>query len=1123
MKKHLLAALLLLIICKAVAQQRLPLDNPFPVRSDQYVQGFEQIVSGTQLDFPPILQKGKLALTVTPGGKAAEFQTAQMPAAKDERISFIWQASMSVVSGEHPASFDLSINGQQRFSFSSPTNSNEKNWRYKADDYELAFVATTAPNGEKDHVFGYQILTVPRLDFPQGQPLTLKITTAEAILSDAYTAYQNVVETSFQVFGFQAMKRQSGKLQQPILVELTLAGTPGPGRVFLDGVWQMDQPLQPGLNRFYLWVDKVEVARMAEVKVVLGDDRSTTWKQDITLKPVRPFEVFLLPHSHVDVGFTHLQAEVERMQWRNFEQGIELAKKTANYPEAARYKWNVEVLWAVDGYLKNAKPESRAVFIEAVKNGWIGLDALYGSELTGLQRPEELMHITDFANKMERDYGIGINSAMISDVPGYAWGIVPALAQSEVKYFSIGPNHMPHKAHGGYQVGLTFEAWGDVPFYWESPSGNERVLFWMSRHGYSWFHDWLLGKLRRTEGVPILKFLGELDAESYPYDMVQIRYTLGDNGGPDTDMPDFVREWNEKYESPKLRIATTAEMFGAFEQKYGDQLPTHRGDFTPYWEDGAASSALETSTNRNTAEQLVQAQALWAMLDAKGFPAAEFDEAWTNVLLFSEHTWGAVSSKSDPDIDFTTKQWEVKKGFANNAERQTNTLIDKALGKMNAPSGAVSNFLVFNTTSWQRSELVKIPADWKANGMTVFDENGLAQPTQELSTGELAFWAKDIPPFSAARFTLKKRKAQIAQLESLATNGLTLTNEWLTVKLDEATGCIASIRHGDLPFDLVDATDSLGFNEYWYTGKDAANPRRSAKPVFKIKENGPLVASILVSSEAPGAKLFSREIQLTAGSNRVDILNLVDKKRVYEDENLRFSFPFQVPDGELRIDLAWALMQPEKDQLKGANKNFFCAQHFVDISNKTDGVTWANLDAPLVETGEMLGQRWMSDPVNEPWLKTWTPSNRLFSWVMNNVWFVNYKGHQVGQIPFRYSLRPHKAFDSAEAKKFGIGLVQPLLVAPVGEGQTGFPSLLKLTGDPAVIVTSLKPARDGKGYLLRLFNTSDKPASATLNWGGAGQPKWFLSNEKEKVFEEVAPSAMKFGAWEIRTLRVVLE
>ncbi|MBK8567783.1 MAG: hypothetical protein IPN76_31810 [Saprospiraceae bacterium] len=77
MKKHLLAALLLLGICKAVSPTAPSPRQPVPRALAQYAQGFEQIVSGTQLEFPPILQKGKLALTVTPGGKAAEFQTAR--------------------------------------------------------------------------------------------------------------------------------------------------------------------------------------------------------------------------------------------------------------------------------------------------------------------------------------------------------------------------------------------------------------------------------------------------------------------------------------------------------------------------------------------------------------------------------------------------------------------------------------------------------------------------------------------------------------------------------------------------------------------------------------------------------------------------------------------------------------------------------------------------------------------------------------------------------------------------------------------------------------------------------------------------------------------------------------
>ena len=1116
MKITLLFLLAIGFLMPLKAQEVQATDHLFPVRSANYAQGFVHIVAGQELDYPPVLQPGKFALMLAPGGKPIAFETGALPDGKEAQITFIWEASFSMSDSGTVASFDCSVNGIKRFSFTRPRNDTSKNWMLKKDGYELSFVAT-ATKDEQGSVFGYQFLTVPTRDFPAGKSLLVRISTENSTLPDTYVAYQNEVMSAFKALSLQALKRENGILKQPVYGEYMHVGPPVAASLMLNGEKQAERLLKPGLNTFSIWINQVTQPRPASLELVLNDSKNTSWKQELILNPVRPFEVYFLPHSHVDIGFTHQQSEVEQLQWRNIDQGIALAKKTANYPEGAPYKWNVEVLWAVEGYLKNAPDSTRQAFFTAVKNGWIGLDALYGSELTGLQRPEELMHITNFANQLEREQGIHINSAMITDVPGYAWGIVPALAENEVKYFSIGPNHMPHKAHGGYQVGQTFEAWGDVPFYWEAPSGKNKVLFWMTRHGYSWFHDWLLGKLRHTEGTPILKFLGELDNENYPYDMVQIRYTLGDNGGPDVDMPEFVREWNEQYEYPKFRIATTAEMFQAFEQKYSEKIPTHRGDFTPYWEDGAASSALETATNRNTAEQLVQAETLWAMLGKKAYPAAEFDEAWTNVLLFSEHTWGAYSSKSDPDQDFAVNQWKVKKAFADNADRQAKTLIDQSLQKIAAAGENVSPFLVFNTTSWERSELVKIPAEWNAAGFTVTNEQGKALPTQTLATGELAFVANKIPPISAVRFNIKRQKKIKAVAASVQAKDFTLTNEFLTLTL-APNGAIASIRHKDIPFELVDTADTYGFNEYWYTGKDAANPRRSSNAVIKIKEHGPLVASFLIESEAPGANAFSREIQLYAGINRVDITNFVDKKKVLDDENLRFSFPFHVPDGKVKIDLAWALMEPEKDQLKGANKNFFCAQHFVDISNRSAGITWANLDAPLVETGEMQGQRWMSNLATEPWLKTWQPSERLFSWVMNNVWFVNYKGYQEGPVSFRYALRPHQAFDSGEAKKFGIGLTQPLVLVPVGVGQKSLPSLLRLVGSPSVVVTALKPLREGDGFLIRLFNASDKPAKTSIKWGKQKPAHLFLSNQKEKSLG-VSNGTFDLGPWEIVTLK----
>ena len=91
------------------------------------------------------------------------------------------------------------------------------------------------------------------------------------------------------------------------------------------------------------------------------------------------------------------------------------------------------------------------------------------------------------------------DSAMITDIPSYTWSVVPALAQSGVRYFSSGPNYMPNLTDGGDRIGGALKAWGDKPFYWISPSGKEKILFWMAGRGYSWFHGLNMGELSLAE------------------------------------------------------------------------------------------------------------------------------------------------------------------------------------------------------------------------------------------------------------------------------------------------------------------------------------------------------------------------------------------------------------------------------------------------------------------------------------------------------------------------------------------------------------------------------------------------------------------------------------------------
>jgi len=759
----------------------------------------------------------------------------------------------------------------------------------------------------------------------------------------------------------------------------------------------------------------------------------------------------------------------------------------------------------VDSYLKSAPKEKREQFIEAVKKGWITLDALYGNELTALCRPEELVRLVDYAQKLRQRYGFTINSAMITDVPGYTWGIVPVLAQSGVKYFSVGPNR-------GHRIGYTLSSWGDKPFYWESPSGKNEILCWVAGEGYSLFHA------GRLDGGRLFEYLKRLEKSEYPYDMLQVRYSIGgDNGPPDPDLSDFVKNWNEKYAYPKLIVSTAGEMCQEFERRYGDRIPRARGDFTPYWEDGAGSSARETSLNRDAAERLVQAETLWAMFNPSKYPAEDFYRAWREVILYDEHTWGAHCSISQPESDFTKAQWKIKQAFALEADAQSRRLLNAALTGHRSKSKKVSAIDVFNTCSWPRTDLVVLPKDWNLLGDGVKDADGEWVHSQRLSTGEKVFVAENVPPLGAKRFTFEIHPPFALPImpDSVKAQGTRVSNALLTVSIDDKTGAIASLKFKGISANLVNGKSKLGLNDYFYVaGRNPKEPQRNGPVKISVKERGPLVASLLIESDAPGCHGLSREVRLVSGMDRVDIINIIDKQKIYKQEAVHLAFAFNVPKGIMRMDTPWAVVQPEVDQLDGACKNYFTVQRWVDVSNKDYGVTWATIDAPLVEVGAIT-----NDPCGGVgWIKKLEPSTTLYSYVMNNYWETNYKAGQEGPTTFRYSVMPHRRFDSGNASKFAVEQSQSLIAVPVDKNTSVRSSVLRL--EPSnVIVTAFKPSEDAMAWIVRLFNTGERSTEAQLSWVEPGPPTVWLSNLAEEQISKLTVP-IKMAPYEIVTLRV---
>ena len=223
-----------------------------------------------------------------------------------------------------------------------------------------------------------------------------------------------------------------------------------------------------------------------------------------------------------------------------------------------------------------------------------------------------------------------------------------------------------------------------------------------------------------------------------------------------------------------------------------------------------------------------------------------------------------------------------------------------------------------------------------------------------------------------------------------------------------------------------------------------------------------------MEAEAPGCNNINVSIRVIDELDFIEVINTFDKKKVMTPEAVHLSFPFNIPGGIMRYDLAYGYCKPEKDQIPGSNKNFLAMEHWLDISGEKNGVTVICPDAPLFEAGDLT-----MDEIVYGWVDSIVPSQTFFSYAMNNYWETNYAASQEGEISFRYIFMPHREFDPSVAEKAAIGLRQPLLSRKGGGWQNEKESLLKLDNE-SLIITSMKPIDQGKKILVSVYNAGIK-------------------------------------------------
>lgn len=974
----------------------------------QSINGYEKALEGESIPYFSVYSKyAKEALLTrcSDGKKVIEWETSPIPTdLKGEYAYFTWITAYSSGTSSGVRNFDLYINDAYVLTF---TTYPKQYYPYLSstgkDSTKLVLEYKVKDRADDAHGFAY--LRVPLKKYKKGSPLKLKVVGQNQNSNDWYMTFKYSFKEKIEITPFPFMLKNG---LQPLQFTVLHFGSPTTLFVNIDGKDKEKFYVKNGFNVFEVAVNAVKENTLMQVEATLGT--SLKVKTSINLKPIKSKEINLIHHAHTDIGYSHIQEDVIKIHTANVRQALELIDKTKNYPQGSRFIWNIESSWAVENFLSEASEQEKELFFTAVKNKQIEISATYANILSGLSTPEEMHWITEYSRKLRDEKGLPIKTSMLSDVPGMSWSMVPALAKYGFKYFSNGPNYVEMFPDKGDRVGHTIREQGNKAFWWKSASGKDSILMWTCGKGYSSWHELTIGAINEKGPEKIASYLNELDSINYPYSMVQWRYNIvADNGPTDSTICDFVRTWNEKYESPKLVLANVTDMFERFEKQYGKMIPTLSGDFTPYWEDGAYSTAKEESAVRELSAKFLKLEAIAKQKNI--FVNSDLlYQAKRNILLFHEHTWGAWCSISRPNDDFTTHQWKYKKRFADSAEYYINK-IEAAVSK---PNSNPSEIKIVNTLSWTRSGYVEIicPTDFKGNVIT--DDKGNKIPVQKLSDNKLCFIVKDVPANSERIYKLDSKKNTTTF--SFQSN--------LSFQIDSSSGALQTLKTANKEWvnnkqynGLLQALYVKGFNPESF----------SSTSVKKIEwiENGPVVKKLRITCEMEGANNVVYEITQHSTLDHLQLSVIIDKKAIREKESVHIAFPFALPDATVRIGMDDHFISPGMEQIAGANKDFFSVQRWIDVSNKQNGVTISSPQSALFEIGDMVNEELNSYGV-KTWKKETQSSSTIFSYVMNNYWHTNYKIDQDGKVRFDYYLTFHDAFDPLKAKQFGYESTQPL-------------------------------------------------------------------------------------------------
>lgn len=801
------------------------------------------------------------------------------------------------------------------------------------------------------------------------------------------------------------------------------------------------------------------------------------------------FTIYLISHSHTDIGYTDRQEKITRYHSDFIKQVVSLMTDIENeiHPGWEGFRWTCENFWQVEQFLKNAESEQIDMFKHFVLTGKIDVSLNY-LNMTELVDDVVLRKKLSVGRAWADSIGFRGKSALTADINGYSWGYSDALLDNGIQnLFSC--------VHGHH--GLAPLRRQQRPFYWTTPSGN-KILVWNGDH-YMLGNEFLLipntrftyhlKDIYENDNVTnqfaitkyrIFSYVNSLRNYGYHYDFapVMISGVVSDNAPANGMLMDSINKWNNYYgEEIELKMITLNDFFDIVRTL--DDIPTYSGDWNDWWADGVGSTPAATKIYKDAQRKYH----LIRKLENKNFENSSNLEKdiEDNLMMYAEHTWGYSSSISEPWNTLVNELEFRKIGYATQAHVAASNNLDSILaqfGEKSISPERQKKYKIINPHDEDVYDVVNIFIEhWEhidgkyinesnISNITVVDELGNVYPCQAKKTArateimvlirlhpkeerELSVGWKEENSNFIYRLDLSRGSegvSDIKDIEEQKPNDWRVETSKFIVKLDRNVGVSEIIlkRTGEsiLNKNRVFAP-FVGIYEKTPIRSNPVEERRvmgrNRKGIFverysanltdlKIDDNGDVYIGVILDYNLYGTGMYSIYMRVFKEIERIDVTLRLHKLSEWAPENLYMSLPFQLEDSETYIDKEGCLIRPKIDQIPGTNMEFYLTQNGIVYKNKKASLFITLKDNPLVTFGDL-------DP-HEIILSGHDKCSRCtenaYSWIMNNFWETNFKADLGGFYEFNYSIDYiNKSYDSRETMEKFEQISEGLIGIPI--------------------------------------------------------------------------------------------